>query len=362
MHIYIETYGCAASQSDSEIMNGILTKAEHNCKSTIDSADIILITTCDVKSVTEQKITDRAIMLSKKYPSKKLILVGCMVDNRIEKLRKLLPDASFVSTHRITEINKTIEQPGLTLLRNNQAPIAKTCLPRVRKDSTIGIVQISEGCRGACTFCSTKLAKGTIRSFPMNTILKDISTLVTDSCTKIYLTSQDTAAYGYDTAGKSLLPELLEKISQTPGNFQVRIGMMNPDNVISALTDLTKVYRSNKIMKFLHLPVQSGSNEILKAMNRHYNIDQFKKIISEFRKTYPEIVIWTDVIIGYPGESNDQFEATLQLLKDISPNYTNISRFAKREGTPSSKLKQLDTQEMKRRTRICSELVQSLKH
>jgi threonylcarbamoyladenosine tRNA methylthiotransferase CDKAL1 len=371
MQVYIETYGCAAAKSDSEIVAGLLTKKGHkiinntNNKATIciDGADAIIITTCDVKLVTEQKITNRCVLLAKQHPSKKLILVGCMVDNRIKKLRKLLPNASFVSTHRINEISQAIlSNTPLTLLSGNQKPIIKTCLPRIRKDKTIGIVQISEGCRGACTFCSTRLAKGTIRSFPMDTILKDISNLVKDGCTKIYLTSQDTAAYGYDLKGKSLLPELLEKISAIKGDFITRVGMMNPDNMISSLPDFIKAYKSDKIMKFLHLPVQSGSNSMLKIMNRRYTTEQFKQIISAFRESYPNICLWTDIIIGYPGETEQQFKSTLKLLTDTNPNYANVSRFARRENTEAAKLKQFNTIEMKRRTRICNKLVQQLRH
>jgi threonylcarbamoyladenosine tRNA methylthiotransferase CDKAL1 len=364
MQIYIETYGCASAKSDSEIMAGILTKSGHTIINNVNhkvAIDVIIITTCDVKLVTEQKITNRAVLLSEKYPSTKLILVGCMADNRHEKLKKLLPTASFISTHRINEIEKVVTSPTHILLLKTQG-IVKTCLPRVRKNPKIGIVQISEGCRGACTFCSTRLAKGPIKSYPMESILQDIKNLVKDGCTKIYLTSQDTAAYGYDIEKKSLLPNLLEKISSIEGDFTVRVGMMNPDNVIQDLANFTKSYNSSKIDKFLHLPIQSGNNKILKNMNRRYTIEEYIKIISAFRENYPSITIWTDIIVGYPGESESQFKDTLTLLEKLNPNYTNISRFARREGTLSASLKQLPTDEMKRRTKICSELTRKLKH
>lgn len=354
MKIYMETYGCAASRSDSEIMAGLLAK-NHELVDSIENSNAIIITTCDVKSLTEQKITNRTKMLSKKYPEKKIILVGCMADNRKEKLHKLFPFISLVGTHRITEIEKSLIPERLDLL--GKSNIEKINLPRIQKDKEIGIVQISEGCRGFCTFCSTKLAKGSIQSFPIEKIIRDISGLVRGGCKKIYLTSQDTGAYGYDLEGRTLLPELLEKISTIDAEFSVRVGMMNPDNAISALPDFISAYRNKKIMKFLHLPVQSGNNDILRKMNRNYTVEQFKKIILEFRNAFPKIVVWTDVIIGFPGETEQQFQDTLSLLKEIRPNFTHISRFAKREGTPASRLKQFPTHEMKRRTRICSELV-----
>jgi len=364
MNIYIETYGCAAAKSDSEIIAGILTKASHRILDNINhemTIDVIIITTCDVKLVTEQKITNRAILLSKQYPSKKIILIGCMADNRHKKLKKLLPKASFISTHRIDEIETAVLSEKPILLLKTQG-IVKTCLPRIRKDKQIGIVQISEGCRGACTFCSTRLAKGTIKSFPMESIINDIENLVKDGCTKIYLTSQDTAAYGFDLEKKSLLPKLLEKISSLPGNFTVRVGMMNPDNVISTLEKFINAYRSLRIDKFLHLPIQSGNNKILQTMNRRYTVEEFMKIINEFKKAHPSIVIWTDIIVGYPGETTEQFNDTLTLLRKLKPNYTNISRFARREGTVSSKLKQFPTEILKERTHVCSELARELEH
>ena len=359
MKVYLEVYGCAAAQSDSEIMSGLLTQAGYTIIDNIDHSDAILITTCDVKQVTEQKTLDRLAILAKKYPNKRFIIVGCMVDNRLNKIKKILPTARLVGTNKITEIITAIEK---NIDLTDKSKTEKICLPRIRKDKSIGIVQISEGCRGSCNFCSTRLAKGTIYSYPIEKILEDVSSLIRDGCNKIYLTSQDTGAYGFDLEERSLLPKLLEKASAIEGDFTIRIGMMNPDNIILALTDLISAYRNKKIIKFLHLPVQSGSNQVLKAMNRHYTIEQFKTIVSAFRQAYPEIVIWTDIIVGYPSESEQQFQATLNLLKEIKPNYTHISRFAKREGTPAASLKQFPTEEMKRRTRICSELVRKLEH
>jgi threonylcarbamoyladenosine tRNA methylthiotransferase CDKAL1 len=355
MKFFIETHGCAAAQSDSELIAGLLS--QKHISSDLENADVIIIVTCDVKLVTEQKITNRAVLLGKKYSDKRLVLVGCMVDNRHSKLRKLLPNASFVGTHRIMDIEQALTARVFLLDGDNSE---KICLPRVRRDAKIGIVQISEGCRGNCYFCSTRLAKGVVHSFPMERIVEDVTALVNDGCEKIHLTSQDTGAYGYDLVSKSLLPELLTRISQIEGKFVVRVGMMNPDNVLPCLAELIKAYQSEKIQKFLHLPVQSGSDKVLKDMNRRYSLAQFNQIVDAFRVAYPDLYLCTDVIVGYPRETEDEFQETLKFLETIKPNFTNVSRFARREGTKAAKMKQFDTKEMKRRTRICSKLVKKI--
>jgi MiaB-like tRNA modifying enzyme len=254
-------------------------------------------------------------------------------------IREIAPNASLVGIHHVKNIaevvekivvNKTVEKIG----KRNEV---KLNCPELRKNQIIQIVQISEGCNGICTYCIVRFAKGKLFSYPEDEIVKQIESGIKNNCKEIWLTSQDTAAYGQDI--KTNLVELLKKIISIEGNFKVRIGMMDPNNLIIILGDLIKILKSDKIFKFLHIPIQSGNDEILKKMKRPYTINKLKKIIKKLRKEIPEITISTDIICGFPGETEEQFNDSVKLIKEIKPDVLNISRFWPRPGTKATLMK-----------------------
>jgi MiaB-like tRNA modifying enzyme len=200
--------------------------------------------------------------------------------------------------------------------------------------------------------------KGELFSYPGEKIIEEVSSAVEQGCREIWITSQDNSCYGFDAGGN--LPELLDSISQINGEFFVRAGMMNPKNVMQILPELIESYKSEKIYKFLHLPVQSGSDDILEKMNRGYIAADFKKIVSTFREAFPGLQLWTDVIAGFPGESETDFLATVELLKDIRPDFVNISKYGVRDSTASAKMKQLPTEIKKERSRTITRLVEEM--
>ncbi|MBU1203947.1 MAG: radical SAM protein, partial [Nanoarchaeota archaeon] len=209
-----------------------------------------------------------------------------------------------------------------------------------------------------CSYCAAKLARGNIYSFPQKDITNELKSAIEKGYNIFYLTSQDTAAYGLDHSPKSQLPHLLTCLTKLPGNFQLRVGMMNPSNTLPVLKQLIQAFNSPKIKPFLHIPVQSGSDKILKHMNRKYTTRDFKKIVTCFRKKIPGIDISTDIIVGYPTETRSDFRKTLSLIKTIKPEVLNISRYSKRPHTPASIThpKQHPTQELKHRSRQLTNL------
>jgi len=207
---------------------------------------------------------------------------------------------------------------------------------------------------GDCSFCITKLAKGNLQSFPKEDIINEIKKRIEEGYKRINLTSTDNGCYGLDI--NTSLVSLLKNITEIPGDFKIRIGMINPNYAKLYLNDLIKIYKSDKIIKFLHIPVQSGSNKILKDMNRKYKVQDFINVVSKFRKNILGINISTDIIVGYPTESEEDFEETLNLVKKIKPEVLNISKFTSRPGTKASRLKQLKTEEIKRRSVILTNL------
>jgi len=211
---------------------------------------------------------------------------------------------------------------------------------KISSKKDIGITQISEGCNSNCSFCIVKLAKGKLFSYPPAKIIGNITRDVKSGAKEIWLTSQDNASYGLDS-GKRLLPELLNEILKLKGNFKVRLGMMNPENVLPITNELLEIYKNKKMKKFLHIPLQSGSNKILKLMNRNYKVDDFLFIIGKFRKEIPDLVLWTDIIVGFPGETEEDFEKTLNIVKKLNFNFINLSRYWALKGTEGAALKQI---------------------
>ncbi len=358
MNIYVESYGCTANLHESEVMKGILQSSGFKIIDNEKGADVIIINSCIVKSVTEQKLLSRITELKEKYPNKKLIISGCGPEVIKEKLSEIDPEINLVSTHHIkkiaTSVKKVLEGKHVELL--GESNDVKLCLPKIRKKPRIDIVPISSGCVGNCTYCATSIAKGSLYSYPKSKIIREISSSLKEGCKEIWITSQDTGAFGIDKYNESKLADLLKEIVKIPGNFQTRIGMMNPNNILPNLSDIIEAFNSKKIYKFVHIPIQSGNDKVLKNMNRHYTVKEYEEIVKSFRDAF-RCTVWTDIIVGYPGETEEQFQDTIKLIKRIEPDWVNISRFAKREGTPAAKLKQLNTEEMKRRTKTLTNLV-----
>jgi MiaB/RimO family radical SAM methylthiotransferase len=193
-----------------------------------------------------------------------------------------------------------------------------------------------------------------LRSYKPSEIEQRVRQALTSGVKEIWLTSQDTACYGRDISTD--LAHLLRKVCEVEGDFLVRVGMMTPNLALEILDDLVDAYKHDKIFKFLHLPVQSGDNEVLRLMNRLYSIEDFETIVQSFRRKIPEITIATDVICGFPGESNEAFARTTELIKEVQPDVVNVSKFFPRPHTPALEMKQLDSREVRGRSKAMAEL------
>jgi MiaB/RimO family radical SAM methylthiotransferase len=230
----------------------------------------------------------------------------------------------------------------------NCNPEIKLNLPKVPQNKLISINQISEGCLGNCSYCKTKLAKGKLFSYPQKEILKSIESDLVNGAKEIWLTSQDNASYGLDR-GKNELCELLGEILKLKHKFKLRLGMMDPNNVLPILKNLIEIYKDKKMYKFIHIPIQSTSNKVLKDMNRFYKIEEAEKIIKEFKKIAPEIVVATDIITGYPTETEEDHQKNIEFIEEYKPDVFNLSKFSSHKQTPAGKLKQLPGNVIKKR-------------
>jgi threonylcarbamoyladenosine tRNA methylthiotransferase CDKAL1 len=354
--VYIESYGCSNSQAEAEIMAGLLEKSGLEIVNNERDADLIIVVTCYVKSPTQQKILFRIRQLNEKYPKKKMIIAGCMPEGIYGKLVNISPDSSLVSTHHVKDVVKAVEKTlkGKRVEYIGESRQVKLCMPKIRKNSLIDIVPISSGCDSSCSYCCVRLAKGRLFSYPKDMIVKEVKDSVKQGCKEIWITSQDNASYGN---GK--LPELMNDVSKVPGNFHVRIGMMNPRNVLPILPELIEAYRNEKVFKFLHLPVQSGDDTILRKMNREYKAEDFEKILNRFGKNF-RYQMWTDVIVGFPGETEKEFQNTFKLIERTKPDWVNISKYGPRPNTAASRMKKVDSKTVNKRSFELSKLVRKL--
>ncbi len=379
--IYIETYGCTANQNNSEILAGILSRAGFIITNNPELSEIIIINSCVVKSKTESKIKRRIQDIQKEHKNKQIIVTGCMPQTDFKKLKNLAPNILFLGTHNFKDIlnlirdyseNKLTKEKQIYYISQN--PEIKLNLSKKPQNPLISIHQISEGCLGECTYCKTRLAKGKLFSYTEEEILKSIESDFQSGAKEVWITSQDNAAYGLDWAnsretpskkplgvldkdnaaygidkGKQQLPQLLNEILNLKHNFKLRLGMADPNNIIPIQDELIEIYKNKKMFKFIHLPIQSASNKILKDMNRFYTIDQAENIITKFKTAFPEGVIATDIIVGYPTETEEDHKKNLEFIKKYKPDVLNISKFSSHKSTPAGKLKILPNSILKKR-------------
>ena len=337
--------------ADSEIALGILKQAGYTLVKKPEDADIIIIFTCVVKKPTSDRMLYRINSL--KQFGKKLIVAGCMASGEPEKIRRAASQAILVHPRAITRIIEAIES-GKSILSEDD--VIKLKHPRVRRNPITAIIPVSEGCWWRrCSFCIVARTRGSYMSYPLNMILEEVEDSINEGVKEIWLTSQDMGSYGIES-GKSLLPRLIECVSKVDGLFLVRIGMMNPIYLKPILEDLAEAYLKPKIFRFLHLPVQSGSNKILMDMNRGYSVELFKEIVTFMRSRIKDLTLSTDIIVGYPTEDEEDFEKTVKLIEEIKPDMINLSRFFPRPGTPAEKLKPLDPRLVKKRSKLMSEV------
>jgi threonylcarbamoyladenosine tRNA methylthiotransferase CDKAL1 len=358
-NIWIEAYGCSANIADSEIISGMLKSNGYNIVNYDDEADLHIIVTCSVKDSTEHKMLNRIKQLT--LNNKPLIVAGCLPKTEQTKIEKINSKASLLGP---TSLDKLIDSANLTLSNHKtvyleNSSVEKINLPKIRSNKSISIVEIASGCLSNCSFCQTKISKGNLKSYRPGSIVNQIKNDIYDDCNEIWLTSTDNGCYGKDI--NSNLVELVKLCTELEGNYKLRIGMMNPMYLPEILYDLISLYKNEeKIFKFIHMPVQSGSNKILRQMYRGHDVQIFKNAVYEFRKSIPEITIATDIIVGFPNESEEDFKFTMDLITETEPDVVNISKYSQRSGTVSSKLKNISSDLKKSRSKILHDLSRNI--
>ena len=351
--IWVEAYGCSASFSDSEMISGLIVNGGHTLATNSEESDLNVIVTCSVKDATATRMVHRI----KESNSKPLVVAGCLPKAEQQTVEKFAENASLLGPNSIGKTLQVIKSTldGQKMIALEDTDITKVGLPKIRLNSAIGIVEIASGCMSECTFCQTKLSKGDLKSYRIGDVVRQVKTEIADGCNEVWLTSTDNGCYGLDI--ESDLPELVNAVSEINKQFFIRVGMMNPMYMPKIREGLLKSFESNKVFKFLHVPVQSGSNKVLNDMKRGHTQQTFRDITNKFRRKFEKFTISTDVIVGFPTETEEDFKQTLKLLEDTKPDIVNLSRYSQRPGTSAAEMKQIDITEVKRRSKIAYELI-----
>lgn len=362
MKVYIETFGCTFNQADSQIMAGMLHENHAQIVQTLEEADVVILNTCYVKHPTEQKVITRIQRIQKHFPEKKLIVGGCMVEIDPDKLARIAPDAGWIGPHQLKKAHEVVKSSlkGEVVRETGFSREIKVGLPKMRLNKLIHIIQICEGCLGQCTYCCTRFARGRLQSYPIQMIKEEARQALADGCVEIQLTAQDTAAFGKDT-GESL-SDLIKEVSSLEGDFRIRVGMMHPNNMLDDIPGLIEAFQSEKVYKFLHIPIQSGNDQVLQHMRRGHSVDEFKEIVDIFRTEIPEISIATDIIVAYPTEDDAAFQDTCNLLKEIMPDFIHLSKYKPRHRAESSSWGELAHEVVKKRSKIIDQIKSEITH
>ena len=360
MKVFIESYGCTFNQADGQIIAGNLHANDIDIVDNIDEADIVIVNTCYVKLPTEDKMTFRIQKLQKEYPDKKIIVGGCMVEIDPEKLDKIGPDVSWIGPHQLNKSASVVNATycGDVIRETGFSKESKVCVPKVGDDSLIHILQICEGCLGACTFCCTRFARGPLNSYPISDIVFEAQRAIENGACEIQLTAQDTAAFGRDSGEK--LSDLIREVANLKGDFRVRVGMMHPKNILNDVDEIIDAMKHPKVYDFIHLPVQSGSDKVLSEMRRGHSVEQYKNIVSKFKEEIPNVTLATDIIVGYPTESDEDFDETVKLLEEIKPSLIHLSKYQHRKGAISSSLPEIPREIMKERSKFLSQIKEKI--
>ena len=327
--IAVLSQGCAANFGDGEKIARALSAQHPDCSISFEFPTeqpfAFYLNVCTVKgNGTALKLLQQAVTT---FPQAPIFITGCAPKDFQEEARKISDKITFTSLKALESLD-SIAPEGL----QNDMRI-------LRQSPFVGIVNIEEGCLDACAFCSTKLVKGKLRSEPEDAIVDQVRRLVEDGCLEIQLTGQDCACYGFDTGTN--LANLTQKILvQVPGNYKIRLGMGNPRHILGYKDTLLECFQDERLYQFLHVPVQSGSESVLQLMNRKHSVEDFRNFALELQEKFPLFTLSTDLIVGFPGETDADFRQTLDLLKETRPTVCNITRFVARKGTVAARIEE----------------------
>ena len=343
---FVDCYGCQQNEADAENMRGMLIRMGYAMAEDEKDADAVVINTCAVREHAEMRVLGNVGALShykKDRPDMIIAVGGCMPqqERMSQKLKRSFPYVDLVfGTHalwRLPEMfyKKLSGQRRVFDVENEDGHIAEG-LPVLRKDNIRGWVSIMYGCNNFCSYCIVPYVRGRERSRRPEDVIKDVRELLARGCREINLLGQNVNSYGRDSGFDCDFSDLLAQVCELPGDFIVRFMTSHPKDATHKLIDT--IASHEKAAPQLHLPVQSGSDRVLKEMNRRYTAESYLDLIHYAREKVPGIAFTSDIIVGFPGETEEDFEKTVELVKAVRYHSLFTFQFSPREGTPAAKM------------------------
>jgi len=361
MRVLVKNYGCSANLADGEVLAGCLAKAGYELAASASEADVAIYNTCAVKGPTENRIIET---LRRVPPDKKVIVAGCLPLINFERLRREVRFDGAVGPaagERIVDVvRRVLGGEKVVALKAALDAKPELSLPRLKSNPVISVIPVSYGCLGACAYCCVVFARGRLRSYTIKDVTERVQRDLVAGAKEFWVTSQDMACYGRDIGTN--LTAFIKALGDVDGDFRVRVGMMTPNLAQDMLYDLIDAFKNEKVFKFVHLPVQSGDNRVLKRMRRFYTTQDFKEIVDAFRAVFPEVTLATDIICGFPSETQEAFENTLELIDEVKPDIVNVSKFFARPRTAAAAMRDefVEFTEIKRRSTEATKLVKRI--
>jgi tRNA-2-methylthio-N6-dimethylallyladenosine synthase len=339
--LHLITYGCQMNEYDSERVAGLL--AEHRYELTDDEhqADLILVNTCAIREKAEDKVYSKLgelRALKAKKPGLIVGVMGCMAQLQKQTIQRRAPFVDVVfgspAIARVGELVERAARERRPILETGEGPLVKITAKPSTASRLKAYVTVMEGCEKHCTFCVVPVTRGRERSHPPETIVAEIRGLVADGVREVTLLGQTVNAYGRDLTPPSDLGDLFERLDLIEGLARIRFTTSNPYNLTPKLI---RAFRDvPKVCEWFHLPLQSGSNRILERMNRGYTRERYLELIAELRAAVPDVSLSTDLIVGFPGETEDDFAETLDVVEQVGYDNAFVFRYSRRPGTPAA--------------------------
>lgn len=343
---FVDTYGCQQNEADSERLRGYLARMGYAFSDTEEGADLVLLNTCAVREHAEQRVFGNVGALShtkRRHPGQIICVCGCMArqEHVVERLKKSFPYVDLVFGPQLLWqfpelLMKKMTEGKRVFAAGDEIGTVAEGIPTVRQNRLKGWVSIMYGCNNFCTYCIVPYVRGRERSRQPQEILDEVRSLVDVGYKDITLLGQNVNSYGKDLDLGVDFAWLLEQVNAIPGEFLIRFMTSHPKDAGPRLFDAMAA--CEKVAPVLHLPFQSGSSRVLKAMNRGYTREHYLELIAQLRQRIPNIVLTSDVIVGFPGETQEEFEETLRLIEEVRYDALFTFIFSPRRGTPAAKL------------------------
>ncbi|MBQ8887696.1 MAG: tRNA (N6-isopentenyl adenosine(37)-C2)-methylthiotransferase MiaB [Candidatus Gastranaerophilales bacterium] len=344
--LYIETLGCQMNKSDSERIAGILSEFGYEQTEIEKEADLLIINTCSIRQLSADKAYSKLGVWGKwkkTRPELKIGICGCVAQQDKEKVRQRAPYIDLVfGTHNIYELPTLIKQieedEKVCAITNTPVVCNQNDFKIIRKQDTVNAwIPIIEGCNNFCTYCVVPFTRGRERSRRPEEIIQEAKNIIKEGFKEITLLGQNVDSYGKDFKGENItLANLLRGLNKIEGNFRIRFVTSYPSDITDDLIDA--VEECDKVCKYFHIPMQSGNSHILEEMNRHYTKAQYYQIVSKIRNRFPDVAITSDFIAGFPGETEEEFQDTLNAIDELELDYSNTAAYSPRVFTKAGKM------------------------